>query len=267
MTTGTQSVDDWLSAVRGSSDRLAADVGRLSVGEFSGPSYDSEWTVAQVLSHLGSGAEIFTLMLEAGAAGEPAPGVADFEPIWERWNARLPEDQVAGALRAERAFHERLGELDPRQRRDWHISFFGNEQKLSDLLRFRLSEHALHTWDVEVPRHPAATLAPDATELLTDTVDQLAAQIGRAPEHPVRVAVSTTDPDRRWLLVADGTVELRPTDTGTDIDTDDGAHTPQLHLPAEALIRLVAGRLDPQHTPAVEGDADLDVLRRIFPGF
>ena len=41
-----------------------------------------------------------------------------------------------------------------------------------------------------------------------------------------------------------------------------------LSLPAEAFIRLVYGRLDPDHTPA-SVDArgvDLDLLRRTFPG-
>ena len=38
-------------------------------------------------------------------------------------------------------------------------------------------------------------------------------------------------------------------------------------LPAEALVRLVYGRLDPDHTPSFDGDeADLDELRRAFPG-
>jgi hypothetical protein len=41
---------------------------------------------------------------------------------------------------------------------------------------------------------------------------------------------------------------------------------PDLVLPAEALIRLVYGRLDPEHTPPVGGTADLDELRRVFPG-
>ena len=41
---------------------------------------------------------------------------------------------------------------------------------------------------------------------------------------------------------------------------------PDLELPAEALVRLVYGRLDPDHTPAVRGGADLDVLRGVFPG-
>jgi len=43
----------------------------------------------------------------------------------------------------------------------------------------------------------------------------------------------------------------------------------QVQLPAEALVRLVYGRLDPGHTPPVEvtGDAVLlDRARAVFPG-
>jgi hypothetical protein len=40
-----------------------------------------------------------------------------------------------------------------------------------------------------------------------------------------------------------------------------------LALPAEAFIRLVYGRLDPDHTPTFRGDAGaLDRLRAVFPG-
>jgi hypothetical protein len=40
-------------------------------------------------------------------------------------------------------------------------------------------------------------------------------------------------------------------------------------MPSEALLRLAYGRLDPAHTPAevVADPADLDRLRRMFPGF
>jgi hypothetical protein len=41
-----------------------------------------------------------------------------------------------------------------------------------------------------------------------------------------------------------------------------------VRLPAEAFIRLLYGRLDPDHTPSsvTTDGADLDVLRRAFPG-
>jgi hypothetical protein len=36
----------------------------------------------------------------------------------------------------------------------------------------RLSEHAIHTWDVEVALDPAATIAPVPVELLIDSFDR-----------------------------------------------------------------------------------------------
>ena len=43
--------------------------------------------------------------------------------------------------------------------------------------------------------------------------------------------------------------------------------TPDLVLPAEALVRLVYGRLDPAHTPgSITGSARLAALRAAFPG-
>jgi hypothetical protein len=48
--------------------------------------------------------------------------------------------------------------------------------------------------------------------------------------------------------------------------TGDGG-APDLTLPAEAFIRLVYGRLDPEHTPSFDGDPELlDSLRSVFPG-
>ena len=73
------------------------------------------------------------------------------------------------------------------------------------------------------------------------------------------VTVDTTDPRRGFVvdLTADG-VTLDPTDP---------SENPDLVLPAEAFIRLVYGRLDPAHTPQVEGDDKvLDELRRAYPG-
>jgi hypothetical protein len=44
--------------------------------------------------------------------------------------------------------------------------------------------------------------------------------------------------------------------------------TARIRMPAEALLRLVYGRLDPDHTPqAISGGVDLELLRQIFPGF
>jgi hypothetical protein len=60
-------------------------------------------------------------------------------------------------------------------------------------------------------------------------------------------------------------------DTGESLsllpwDGEDGLA--ELRLPAEAVLRLVYGRLDREHTPPADGSAvDLDQLRATFPGF
>ncbi len=48
-----------------------------------------------------------------------------------------------------------------------------------------------------------------------------------------------------------------------------GGRIPWIQMPAEALLRLVYGRLDPGHMPPPEtlaGPIDLAALRRTFPG-
>jgi len=253
---------EWLAAHAESHQRLTAIVEQLRPEEIAGPSYDTEWSIAQVLSHLGSGAQIFGLFLESGLAGSPAPGMVEFQPIWDTWNAKSPADQAADYLSTEQAFVERLAALSDDERQNWRLDMFGSEQDLSGFLRFRVGEHALHTWDVEVIGDPDATVAQSAADLMVDHVGQLASMTGKVPEQDLDVTIATVAPSRRFTIAAvDGTVEVR---------TEDGEEGPQatLELPAESFIRLVYGRLDPEHTPASVGQGDVvDVLRSTFPGF
>lgn len=127
--------------------------------------------------------------------------------------------------------------------------------------RVRLAEHVLHTWDIVVMREPRAGLASDAAALVVDGLGLLVGYVGKPADQPPRVLVRTDDPQRRFLLAfdADG-AQLTPAEPELTVDAE-------LHLPAEAFTRLVYGRLDPKHTPAVTTQhVDLDVLRRAFPG-
>ncbi len=248
----------WIEALRHGHDRLAAIVKPLGADQLSGPSYASEWSIAQVLSHLGSGAEIFGLFLDAGLDGTEPPGQAAFGPIWESWNAKAPQDQAADAIRSDGALVARLEALDAEQLAELRLAMFGMDLDVAMLARMRLGELAVHTWDVAVALDPAATVAADAVDLLIDALDQLARRSGKADGGPLSVRVDTTGPDRQFLLQVADEVEL--TESG-----DGGA---ELTLPAEAFIRLLYGRLDPAHTPAVQpAQFDLDPLRKVFPGF
>jgi uncharacterized protein (TIGR03083 family) len=261
--TAAPEFDDLLAVLHDSHDRLAAAVAPLSQDEIAAMSYADEWSIAQVLSHLGSGAEIFVMLLDAGLAGEPTPGMESFQAVWTRWNAKDPQDQVSDAITADAQFLARLDVLTEAERAGWQMSLFGGEQDLSGVARMRLSEHALHTWDVIVSLDGTVTVPPEVAALLIDGLDSTVARVGKPADPAVRVHVSTHGPDRVFLLEAgpDG-VRLSPT------DTEPSDHDASLRLPAEAFTRLVYGRLDAEHTPAFEHDGiDLDTLRAVFPGF
>jgi hypothetical protein len=130
----------------------------------------------------------------------------------------------------------------------------------------RLGEFTHHTWDVEVAFDHRAPLAPAATDLLLDQAGLLLGFLGRADAldaGPVRVAVSTSAPERSFGLVVGDTVAL----TEERPDLPDAVLT----APAEWWLRLTTGRHAPANTPAgvtLTGDnLTLDDLRRVFPGF
>ena len=104
-------------------------------GELETQAYPTEWSIAQVLSHFGSHAEIFGLYLQAGLDGEPVPGDEVLQPIWDAWNAKTPQQQAADALVSDAAFVARLESLGAAQLSDWRLELFGSPATISDLAR------------------------------------------------------------------------------------------------------------------------------------
>ncbi len=253
----------WIHALRNSHDSLQAGVGPLDAGQLEQLSYASEWSIAQVLSHLGSQAEIFGLFLDAGLTGQDPPGMEAFGPIWDVWNAKSPQDQASDALDADKVTLERFESMDAADAERLRLKAFGMDVDTTTLARMRLGEHAIHTWDVLVALDPAATVAPDAVELLIDSLDQLAGRTAKADGKPRKIRVTTSNPERHFILETGDSVSLV-----ADDETTPELGVSELTLPAEAFVRLIYGRLDAGHTPPVESAGiELDELRPIFPGF
>jgi uncharacterized protein (TIGR03083 family) len=263
----TEGPRTWIATLRRSHDNLASLVEPMTSEQVRGPSYCRDWTNAQVLSHLGSGAEIALLMLP-GALGEGPPASRDaFPPVWDVWNAKSPDDQAADAIASDEKHVQRLEQLTDEELAAARLDFLGMQLDATGIIRLRLGEHVLHTWDLAVMRDPAATVQADAVELLIDNVPQfLAPRLGKPLPDPFRVRITTTDPHRDYLLTSGESVSVVnwPGDEAAGDET-----VPHVVLPAEALLRLSYGRMDPEHTPAsVSGDPEvLDKLRAIFPGF
>src|SRR6478735_1670218 len=212
---------DTIDIVRRSQDRFAEILGNLPPDQVSAPSYDDEWSIADVASHLGSQAEIFGLFLDAGIDGTEPPN------------------------------HDRGL---------FAVEMFGGTRDLDGLAAMRLSEHAVHTWDIAVALDPDATVSPEAVELLADALPATASRAAKTVTGATPVVVATHDPARTYR------VTFQP---DVSVHLVDGVAAADLTLPAEAFLRLVYGRLDPAHTPSsVSGDtARLTDLRKAFPGF
>ena len=254
------SADLVLAALRNSRARLVETAPPLTSDQLRERSYDTEWSIAQVLSHIGTGSIFFKLILEAGLAGEPVPGIDLMRPIWDEWNAKSPEDQTRDGVEADGALMAAFEALDTQQRAGWEIDMYGMHPDFAGLLTMRLSEHSVHTWDVVVALDPQAVLAPDAVDVLIDTLERLVARVGKPLDQQLVIGVETDAPSRNFVLTVDAEgATLEPLDARSDADR-------LLALPAEAFVRLVYGRLDPEHTPAGADDPVLEVLRGVFPG-
>lgn len=256
-----------ISALRSGSDDLAAHVRALTPDQLTGPSGASEWTVAQVLSHLGSGAEIGRAGLEAalGSAGAPP---ADFNrSVWARWDAMSPEDQAAGFLTANESFVAYYEAIDDATRSTASVEMrrLPEPIDLATHASFRLNELTLHSWDVRVAQDSQATLAPEALKSLLGVLPYLMGWLGK-PSPALSggnlvMGVHTTAPERDFGLEITDTVTL--IDPPTEPDAT-------LVLPTESWLRLASGRLAAAVTPdgvTVTGQLTLDDLRRLFPGF
>jgi uncharacterized protein (TIGR03083 family) len=262
----TDQADQMITALRAGHDELATHLAGLTPDDLTGPSAAAEWDVSQVVSHLGSGAEITLATLDAALAGGGNPGPEFSRGVWARWDAMTPDERLDGFLRADEATVGRLEGLDSATRAELRVDlgFLPQPADLATVAALRLTEFTYHTWDIRVMADPAEVLAPAAVGLLVDRVGLLIGFLGHADAldgRQVTLAVRTAGPDRSFGLDLSDAVTL--------VDTPpqpDGL----LEAPAEAWLRLVAGRLGPQHTPSsvrLAGDLTLADLRRAFPGY
>jgi uncharacterized protein (TIGR03083 family) len=263
----TTHVDRTIAALRAQHDRLAELVAHSSEETLAARSGAQEWSVADVLSHLGSGAEIMRMPILAAIDGTPAPE-GGMQPIWDRWNALSPRDQASQYVEHNARYVETVEALDAGQRGELLIDlgFLPEPVPLEVALGMRLDEVALHAWDVQVATDPSAVVDGESAELLLELLGGpmgfLLGFLGKPDQlsQPVRLEVAG------YVLELGEGVRLAPRDSADNVDEV----TASWNGPTEAFVRLLGGRLGAPYTPAdvgVSGNVTLDDLRRVFPGF
>jgi len=259
----TTLADRTIAALRTIHDDLAATVPGLSDAELTGPSGAAEWPLAQVLSHLGSGAEIALAGLTAALTGTP-PAESN-QDVWDRWNAKGPRAQATDFLDSDAALVAAYEALTAEQRETLAVDlgFLPAPLALASVAGMRLNEAALHAWDVRVALDPAAALPAEAAQLLAEHLSGglafMAGFLGRAD---VLAKPATVDVAGSGFALTIG--------DGVAVTTAVSDPTATFAGPLESAIRLIGGRLTAGHTPngvTVTGDVTLDDLRKVFPGF
>jgi uncharacterized protein (TIGR03083 family) len=260
--------DPIIAALRSGNDSLAGLVAGYADEQLAGPTGADEWDVSQVLSHLGSGAEIAQNGLQAALEGKPNPGMEFNKTVWARYDGASRRDRLAWFLAANEATTQSYESLNEETRDSLKIDmgFLPAPVDVATAASFRLNELALHSWDVRVGIDPAATIAPEATPHLLPRMELMAGFLGKPDALEGRrflIAVTTTGPASELTL-----------DLGERVSVSAGAPERAdgtLTLPAEAWVRLVTGRLKPPYIPVglitTTGAADLDLLRKVFPKF
>jgi uncharacterized protein (TIGR03083 family) len=262
----TERADETIKALRSGHDDLAALVRDFTPDDLARPSGASKWDVSQVLSHLGSGAEISLASLEGAVEGTGGPGGDFNQSVWARWDAMSREERAERFLQSNETLTRRYEDLDAQTRQNLRIDlgFLPAPVDVAAAGGLRLNELAHHTWDVKVAFDPDATLPAEATPLLFDQSALLIGFLGRAGElgRTATIAVETTSPERSFGLEVEEKVTVVEAPASADAT---------LTAPAEWWLRLTTGRHAPEHTPAavtLTGDEiTLDALRRVFPGF
>jgi uncharacterized protein (TIGR03083 family) len=255
-----------IAALRTGYDRLANLVTDFDDEALAGPSAATEWDIAQVLSHLGSGAEIMTNTLQLALDDKP-PADGDFnQNVWARWNASSRQDQAAGFLIWNEKLITLFESLDSDQRDNLRINlgYLPAPVDVATVGRMRLNELTYHSWDVRSASDPAATLDADAVPLMLQMVETTAdlswiTKPAALNGQQAQLTVTTTDPAADFTLRLSDPVGLDP----TVADAPDGTLT----LPAETWLRLTAGRLKPTDTVTLTGPITLATIQNVFAGY
>lgn len=254
-----------IDALRTEHDALSALATTVTDEQLSGPSGASEWSVAQVLSHLGSGSEIALAGLRAALGQGEAPGDDFNRSVWDRWDAMAPHEQRNAFIEHDGVLVEALEALteDQQSSLDVSVGFLPMPLSVAAFAGMRLNEVAHHSWDVRVSTDSGAGLLDGSTpvvlEHMTGDLGFLLGFLGKADRLGEKVVLVIGDTGQSLVI-----------DDGVSVGSANDKATAGFDGPTEAALRLISGRLGPTYTPttvSVTGNVTLDQLREVFPGF
>src|SRR5215204_5820023 len=259
-----------LSAVKREFQTLVQDVESHPASYVEQDSFCADWKNYQVISHLGSGAEIFLRSLESALDGKEALSPEGRQAIWGYFDSLAPQDVYPQFKDRTEKLIAYLDAL-PESKHNAIIPTFAGDLPLPKALLTRLNEMSLHVWDVRVKSDPALKLDDKAASLLlpmvVERLPNRAKRDGLDELHGRAIGFDISGPAPHQFTLNPGSEKA---------SVEDGLPTQPLFtvkMPAEAFERMVAGRepIDKAVTAGtaqVSGDTgSMGSLSKIFPGY
>ena len=186
---------DALDAIRSSAGRLTALVRPLTDDGIVQPAYPREWTIADVLSHLGSGSVIAERTLSDTLSGATTPDTFN-QVVWDEWNAKSPWDKVDDGLSEIDAYAAHAGAVPDTDRVRFAVSLgtvhVGLEWVLGHASERTSRPRVGRRRRARSLRHPGC----GRTAAIIDNLDLIARVSARPDGHSATTTIATTDPER-----------------------------------------------------------------------
>ena len=187
------------------------------------------------------------------------PAQADYAEIWDRWNAKSPQEQATDAMVADAALVEKFEQVSKANLPTLHA--YGSKMTLEEFTAMRLDEHIVHTWDVEAGLDSSATIDPARLPYMLERLETAAGRSAISQRQPWTVRIALRNPATRFRLRLGETTQLTH---------DKESSPPDAVLSAETFVRLIFGRVD---TSEIAGHWDeqtegfLHRLHLVFRGY
>ncbi len=256
-------VQDHVAVVASQTALMAQSYDEWSESDWQRDTFCSDWTAADAVAHLVTGADFYTQVIESGRTGQPGKpwGVTNVEEFRVARGHAGKKLTTAGPAAVLQAFSDSAAALqavlESLQGRElselaWHPRGL---VPISGWIGMRLIELGIHDWDIRQPHEPDAGLSsivlPALLEVLPDMQTQF---LGQRAGDELAGTFGFQTGDASWgIRLQGGTASYLP-EAPPDCDAC-------LHADAESMILLTMGRADLEAkraggTLTVTGDAD-----------
>ena len=249
-------------------EQLTQYLHTLSADAWHHPSACAAWEVCDVVGHLTLGAEFYASTVARGVqgdtappAGAPLPGVRNPQRAIA-YRERLGDQLLATFTGRTAHFYQLLQSLSPQ---DWEKPCYHplGLRPAQQFITMRLTELAMHAWDIQSALDPTAALFPDSLPVFMELVPRILSLLRMQPDArrlgPLRCHFTVTGavPSQYDMLMTTDQVQMEPGGvTAADVTCC---------CDTETFVLLMYGRLTPQAAVVngrlvVEGDRGLLTL-------